>query len=86
MKRYLPWLFLFPISCQKPSAPETAIFNVATYNLRQLNENDKKRGDGWENRGPVLASLIKFHDFSIFGTQEGFKKLIKQGYLLTISQ
>ncbi|MDE6402346.1 MAG: endonuclease/exonuclease/phosphatase family protein, partial [Muribaculaceae bacterium] len=50
-----------------------AVFNVATYNIRQANASDSMRGDGWGQRSPVVASLIRFHEFNIFGTQEGFK-------------
>lgn len=50
-----------------------AEINVATYNLRQLNDGDNARGDSWERRCPVIAQIIRFHDFEIFGTQEGFK-------------
>lgn len=60
----------FLVGCN--SHPE-AEFNVATYNLRQLNHSDSIHGDGWGRRLPVLASLIQFHDFDIFGTQEGFE-------------
>ncbi len=48
-------------------------FNVASYNLRLLNDGDTKAGNGWERRYPVIAQLVQFHDFDIFGTQEGFK-------------
>lgn len=57
---------------------ESAIFNVATYNLRQINKSDSARGDGWERRCPVIAGLIRFHEFNIFGTQEGFKSQLEQ--------
>ncbi|NCI50295.1 endonuclease/exonuclease/phosphatase family protein [Sediminibacterium roseum] len=46
-------------------------FNVATYNLRYDNKNDS--GNLWVNRAPVVASLIQFHDFDVFGIQEGLK-------------
>lgn len=45
--------------------------NVATYNMRNdNNKEDSLRGDGWGQRFPVIASLVRFHDFDIFGTQE----------------
>ena len=44
--------------------------NVATFNIRYKNNGDKRDGNGWELRGPVIADLIKFHDFDIFGAQE----------------
>lgn len=55
------------------SFAQSAAFNVATYNIRQLNSDDDKAGNGWLRRLPVVAGLIKFHDFDIFGTQEGFR-------------
>ncbi|MBD5225585.1 MAG: endonuclease/exonuclease/phosphatase family protein [Bacteroidales bacterium] len=56
---------------------QDATFNVATYNLRQLNDGDRRAGNGWEQREPVVAKLIQFHDFDIFGTQEGFKSQLE---------
>lgn len=60
-------------SCLNGMAQE-AIFNVATYNIRQLNSGDTRAGNGWERRQPIIADLAQFHDFDIFGTQEGFKQ------------
>ncbi|WP_158829848.1 endonuclease/exonuclease/phosphatase family protein [Mucilaginibacter lacusdianchii] len=42
---------------------------VGTYNLRWANPGDT--GNLWVNRVPVLTSLIRFHGFDVFGTQEG---------------
>jgi endonuclease/exonuclease/phosphatase family metal-dependent hydrolase len=42
---------------------------VGTYNLRYANPRDT--GNMWANRAPIVASLIRFHDFDVFGTQEG---------------
>lgn len=59
-----------------PAAPSDAAdarFNVATYNIRQINDGDNRRGDGWATRRDIVAQLIRFHEFDIFGTQEGFK-------------
>jgi len=44
---------------------------VATYNLRYDNKNDT--GNLWADRAPVVAALIRFHNFDIFGTQEALK-------------
>lgn len=44
--------------------------NVATYNIRYKNNGDKRDGNGWDLRGPMIANMIKFHDFDIFGAQE----------------
>lgn len=43
---------------------------AGTYNIRQLNAEDDARGDGWTVRCPVIAQLVRFHDFEIFGAQE----------------
>jgi hypothetical protein len=44
--------------------------NVATYNMRNDNNSqDSTHGNGWKQRYPVIAALIRFHDFDIFGTQ-----------------
>lgn len=43
---------------------------VASYNLRNANRSDSTAGNGWGQRYPVVADLVQFHDFDIFGTQE----------------
>lgn len=43
---------------------------VASYNLRYDNPGDSL--DNWKYRKNVMSDLILFHDFDIFGTQEGF--------------
>ena len=45
---------------------------VATYNLRNANHGDSIRGNGWGQRYPYVAQLVRFHGFDIFGTQECF--------------
>lgn len=49
-------------------------FNVATFNIRYANPSDT--GNMWANRGPVVENLIRFHDFDVFGIQEGLKNQI----------
>lgn len=44
---------------------------IASYNLRFDNPADSLAGNGWRQRCPIIGSLIAFHDFDIFGTQEG---------------
>lgn len=46
-------------------------FTVATYNIRFDNPNDSL--DLWKTRSSALTELIQFHNFDIFGTQEGLK-------------
>ncbi|AFK04463.1 Endonuclease/exonuclease/phosphatase [Emticicia oligotrophica DSM 17448] len=45
--------------------------NVATYNLRLNVASDGI--NAWPNRKELVKALIKFHEFDIFGTQEGFR-------------
>jgi endonuclease/exonuclease/phosphatase family metal-dependent hydrolase len=49
-------------------------FTVATFNIRYANRADS--GNLWVNRAPVQANLIRFHDFDVFGIQEGLKNQI----------
>ena len=49
--------------------------NIATYNIRYNN-----KGDGinaWPNRKEQVKALIRYHEFDIFGTQEGLIDQIK---------
>ena len=43
---------------------------VGTYNMRYDNKEDEEKGNGWKQRYPVIAGMIRFHGFDIFGTQE----------------
>ncbi|MBF9252714.1 endonuclease/exonuclease/phosphatase family protein [Pontibacter sp. 172403-2] len=44
---------------------------VGTYNIRYDNPGDT--GNLWADRAPVIAALLRFHDFDVFGTQEALK-------------
>lgn len=44
---------------------------VATYNLRYNTSNDGI--NAWPNRKEMVKGLISFHEFDIFGTQEGLR-------------
>lgn len=44
---------------------------IGSYNLRYANTNDL--GNLWQDRAPVIASLLSFHGFDIIGTQEGLR-------------
>lgn len=46
--------------------------NVATFNVRLKTESDG--ANQWKHRVEHLKSLIEYHEFDIFGTQEGFKE------------
>ena len=43
---------------------------VGSYNIRVANDNDTRKGDGWESRHTILCEQIRWHDFDIFGAQE----------------
>lgn len=46
-------------------------FTIGTFNLRY--DNSRDTGNLWIDRAPVVAALIRFHDFDVLGTQEGLK-------------
>jgi len=48
---------------------------VATYNLRMDTPNDGV--NVWKNRKENVKALIRYHDFDIVGTQEGFAHQLK---------
>ena len=59
------------MACSNQKEEQTpARFNLATYNLRLYNSGDSMVGDGWEARFPALASLVRYHEFDIFGTRK----------------
>lgn len=72
MKKLLAVLFAAVAICASAeSVLPPAEFNIATYNIRLPAHSDSVAGNGWGTRLPHLAGLIRFHDFDIFGTQEG---------------
>ena len=46
---------------------------VGSYNVRYQNDGDAREGNGWAQRGPVLAALVSVEHPDIFGTQEVLK-------------
>jgi endonuclease/exonuclease/phosphatase family metal-dependent hydrolase len=63
--------FFFTLLFFSIIATEAQTITVATYNMRNDNNSgDSLNGNGWKQRYPVIAALIRFHDFDIFGTQE----------------
>ena len=44
---------------------------VGTFNVRYDNRGDS--ANPWVQRAPVVAALLRFHDFDVFGTQEALK-------------
>ncbi len=63
-------LLLCILSCSYFMNAQT--MTVATYNIRNdANSDDAKNGNGWKQRLPEVCNLVKYHNFDIFGTQEG---------------
>ncbi len=62
-------LFIFLICILTITATGQPI-NVATYNLRLNIASDGE--NAWPHRKEMVKQLIRFHEFDIFGTQEGF--------------
>lgn len=54
---------------------QTAPLTVATFNIRYDNPDDDPHT--WENRKDIVANLILFHEFDIFGIQEGLSHQVK---------
>lgn len=64
--RVSAFAMLLAIAC----APVVAApINVATYNLRYNNPGDG--ANAWPARKEMVKALIRYHEFDIFGTQEG---------------
>ncbi len=64
-------LFLVVFFGILPSLIYAQHLKVSSFNIRYDNPQDE--GNLWVDRAPVVANLIRFHDFDIFGTQEAFK-------------
>ena len=50
---------------------KTCTLNIATFNLRMDTPSDGE--NAWPKRKDMVKELIRFHDFDICGTQEGFE-------------
>ena len=65
-------LFTF---CIGISGQQKCKLNVGSFNLRYDNEGDKD--DSWVHRKDMAVSLVHFHDFDVFGIQEGLIHQVK---------
>lgn len=43
---------------------------VGSYNIRNSNDGDAKKGNGWERRCPVICDQVEWVGFDVFGLQE----------------
>jgi endonuclease/exonuclease/phosphatase family metal-dependent hydrolase len=71
MKQIKTIFLLFLLFISQAKAQD---IRIATYNVRYDNKGDS--GNLWKNRCPIISALIQFHDFDIFGTQEGLRHQI----------
>ncbi|WP_085536421.1 endonuclease/exonuclease/phosphatase family protein [Massilibacteroides vaginae] len=69
MKKIL--IVLLSVLCVSAYSQQKANINVGSFNLRMDTESDKE--NAWPNRKEMVKSLLLYHEFDIFGTQEGFK-------------
>lgn len=58
------------------SSVDAQTLRAASYNLRYDNPNDSL--NNWKYRRNTVAKLIQFHDFDIFGSQEGLRHMLDQ--------
>ena len=71
MKTSILLLFVTFCAVQVASAQSGPPLNVATYNLRYNTPNDGV--NAWPNRKEMVKSLVRYHDFDVFGTQEALR-------------
>jgi endonuclease/exonuclease/phosphatase family metal-dependent hydrolase len=71
LKKPVLLLFVILFSCLQIHAQRMII---GTYNLRNDNKGDV--GNLWAQRSAVVANLLRFHQYDIFGIQEGFKNQV----------
>lgn len=76
LKNLLLLAFAAILFCNCQSYRPT-VFSVASYNLRNANGSDSAQGNGWGQRYPVIAKMVQYHDFDIFGTQECFRHQLR---------
>lgn len=65
---------MITFNCNAEKNRKVASVNVASYNLRMDTKSDSL--NAWPYRKESMKDLIRFYDFDIFGTQEGFKHML----------
>ena len=74
IKMKIKQLFIFLLMAAGSLSAAAQHYTVGTFNLRNDNAHDV--GNRWQQRGPVAANLLRFHEFDVFGTQEGLPNQI----------
>jgi len=68
--------FIFVVCCLfHTSATFAQKITAGSFNIRYDNSGDE--GNRWSQRGPVAANLIRFHQYDVFGIQEGLQNQIE---------
>lgn len=75
MKKGLLLIILFSFLSSVVFAQKNAPITIASYNLRLNTEDDSI--NAWPNRKENVKALVRFHEFDIWGTQEGFIDQLK---------
>lgn len=55
------------------SAQASQAIIAGSFNIRYDDPKDAENGNGWSQRVPVVASLIRFHRFDVLGIQEALR-------------
>ncbi|MBL8311264.1 MAG: endonuclease/exonuclease/phosphatase family protein [Burkholderiales bacterium] len=66
---------LLPLTSSQGAPSTSSMLNVATYNLRLNLKSDG--ANAWPKRKAMVQALIRYHEFDIFGTQEGLPEQIR---------
>ncbi len=75
MKKHSIFYLCCGLFCLLTGYSPAQTFNVASYNLRLNTASDGI--NAWPKRTEAVKALIQYHDFDIFGTQEGFAGQLK---------
>ena len=78
IKSFILVFALLSMGVSTEAKKKAAHMIVASYNIRYANHQDSLQRDGWGQRYPVMARLIRSNGFEIFGTQEGLKKQLDE--------
>lgn len=69
-------LFIFFTTAIQAQQLTVASYNIR-YSIKENYKNDSLNGRDWTRRGPVVAAMVRFHDFDIMGIQEGLLHQLK---------
>lgn len=52
------------------ASADAQTLTVGSYNIRNDNAGDARKGNGWQRRCPVICDLVEWIDYDVFGAQE----------------